>query len=296
MWRARFTPVICLVKIKMNISHIVIVRFSIRTSDSRHLQAYGSEEKREQWFAMRSRLFAETLYASLQQQSVPPLKVFLLMDEADEWLYAKYLNINDPRYMPIFSKGTACFGAVSDWIKNSKLSNLALSRIDSDDLIARNFLEEVGLSIESATSQGKFFKYVVSAMGWKTDGVRFRKLFFNYSPFLTLFCQKYSGENVYAIRHGQVYKQPHIVCHNSQWMQFIHGGNLSNGFPGEAWWQWFSMKYLTLSAFNLRVFLAAKIRLRQKFYSHIQPIGPEESRFWPNGFVVADLKRFINPL
>lgn len=269
----------------MNLYHIVVIRFSIRAKDKRYKQAYGSEENRESWFASRCDLFRATIHASLTRQSTAPLKVFVLFDEGDTELYKKYLNLSEGFYHPLFSKGDSGRQEVINYLKASGLANVALHRIDSDDLVSDVYFEKVGEAIRCAFRKGVNFKYVISAVGWKTNGVFLRKAFFNYSPFLAVFYREYNGEDVYAIRHGQVLRHPHIISSDSHWMQFIHGGNLANGFPADRWWHLFSIKYLSPKLFEWRTNLAVYSMFRQKFYSRLIRIDAGQSNFWPDKFV-----------
>jgi len=271
------------------IHHVVAIRFSVKVAKGWHTKAYGEETRREAWFAMRSRLFLATLHASLVSQTRQPYKVFLMMDEGDRPLYDRYLSLAEPFYHPLFNQGSLGHSEMADLLEQSGLENIAISRIDSDDLIHTRYLESIQETIRSAVAQGLSFDYVVASLGYRTDGQRIKSAFFNYSPFITAFAPIYQRQNAYAFRHGDVLKKASLVCHTAYWMQFIHGGNLANQMKPVSWWDRLMGRSLSPLAFDKKVQMLGASRRRHKFYSVESPVNQQ----WPAGFApYAPLQNF----
>jgi hypothetical protein len=262
------------------IHHIVGVRFSIKNKAGWHTRAYGDESAREAWFAMRARLFLSTLHASLLSQTCPPHKVFLMMDEADRGFYDRYLDLKESFYHPLFNVADAGHDEMAHVLSQSRLNNLAISRIDSDDLIHSGYLAAINQTICDGLSLGKKFDYVVAARGYRTDGHRIKSAFFNYSPFITVFADVFQGQTPYGFRHGDVLKHATLVCGQAHWMQFIHGGNLANQMKPVTWWDRLMGRSLSPLAFDKKVQALNASRRRHKFYSVESPVNQQ----WPAGF------------
>ena len=147
---------------------------------------------------------------------------FLMMDEGDRDLYDRYLNLKEDFYRPLFSHAEQGHEEIKDALKTYDLKNIAISRVDSDDLIHCQYLEAVQDTIRTAVAKEMPFEYVVAALGYHTDGCRIKSAFFNYSPFITSFSPSDVGRSPYGFRHGDVLKHATLVCGQAQWMQFIH--------------------------------------------------------------------------
>ncbi|APZ55191.1 glycosyltransferase [Salipiger abyssi] len=214
----------------MQINNFLVIRFSLRLKEEWLRKAYGDEENRYGWLEMRGRIFKETLYRSLLEQSVRPKRVFLLLDVRDEEFYHACLNDLDEMIEPIFSKNWNHYEQVADRISASGLTNIAVSRCDSDDLVATDYFEKVNAAIRTATEKGESFEYVVATRGFISDGVNIQETYYSCSPFLTIFEKEWNGANVYGIGHENVVKHSHIAVSDARWMQYIHGTNIANSF------------------------------------------------------------------
>jgi hypothetical protein len=214
----------------MDICNIISVRFSLRMHPEWTIKAYGDEVNRESWFGFRANLFKRTLLASIQRQTVMPRRVYLMMDQADERLYAKYLASECALIRPVFSNHSS---QISQELHRDYPANVASSRIDSDDMIAPDYIEKVNLVICSSLRSGIEFDYVVACRGIRTDLKEAQEIYYSCSPFLTLFEASYSGKEVYGFNHELVEGRPHIKDRLARWAQVIHGSNVSNNFiPG----------------------------------------------------------------
>ena len=257
------------------------VRFSIKNKVGWHTRAYGDESAREAWFAMRARLFLSTLHASLLSQTCLPHKVFLMMDEADRAFYDRYLDLKESFYHPLFNVADAGHAEMAHVLSQGHLNNLAISRIDSDDLIHGGYLAAINQTIRDGLVLGKKFDYVVAARGYRTDGQRIKSAFFNYSPFITVFADDFQGQTPYGFRHGDVLKHATLVCGQAHWMQFIHGTNLANEMKAVKWWGRLTGHYRSAESFERKSKSAEQTLRRYQFYSLESAVNENT---WPSGF------------
>jgi hypothetical protein len=214
------------------VNNIVIVRFSLKLNKAWQIQAYGSDENRSKWFAYRMSLFNEFLAPALRNQTVKSVENFVLMDADDKNDYQKSEHLISDIVTPIFSTNNNHFRQVSEHIKKVGYVNVALSRIDSDDIVLNNYFEEVNRSIRSATEQNIPFTYVVSTRGYRATREQWQNIYYNCSPFLTRFVAQFNGENIYDISHETIIDKLHIKCELAKWIQIIHTNNIGNTLIG----------------------------------------------------------------
>jgi len=213
----------------IDIVNIVVIRFSLKLNSDWSFKAYGDETNRENWFKFRSDIFNNTLGQCLKNQTKLPDKVYLLMDESDQSYYLKYLNSD--QYHPIFSVNSDHFVQVEqDMIACGYNSNIAIYRIDSDDLISCQYIYDINARIEIAIKDGLGFDFIVNVMGYRSDLSKIQSIYYNCSPFLVLFEKMYSKRNVYGFNHENVIDLPHIQNLTPGWIQLIHSCNVSNNF------------------------------------------------------------------
>lgn len=217
----------------MKIINIIIVRFSLKLSGEWERRAYGQAENRRQWLEKRIFLMRKTLAKSISGQTKPPDRVFILCDEGDKSLMGKKLQLIEKEWEIVFVDRKWIFKSVFDDIRKCNYKNIAISRIDSDDYIAKDYLENINKTIVRSFFDGEKFDYVVACNGYRTDGSRLQKLFYRVSPFITSFETNFSGLNVYSFNHEHVEEKRHIANLDAEWMQYLHGGNISNGFHGK---------------------------------------------------------------
>jgi hypothetical protein len=213
------------------VQNIVVVRFSLRFKDHPDWcrRAYGDEKNREAWFAFRSGLFKKGLFRCLITQSVRPAKVFLLLDQTDDLLYEKYLGLGHP-IVPIFSGDIHHSVQVKDSLMRNEHTDLAISRIDSDDMISAEYFSELNRCISEATDNGISFDYIVASSGFRTDFKHIQREFNPCGPFLTFFRKEYNRETPFGFDHRAVIEKKHIQCASAEWMIVVHGSNIVNRF------------------------------------------------------------------
>jgi hypothetical protein len=215
----------------LDISNIIVVRFSLKLSPKWLETAYGDESNRPAWLKMRADLFDRTIYESAKRQTVRPKAIVLLMDKGDEGFFKERFAGYD-MLVPAFGSHPDHYGQSLDAISEIATKNDAISRCDSDDLVASNYLETVNKTISEAVSEGKAFEFVVATRGFTTNGAELQEIYYSCSPFLTMFKPEWDRKNIYSFNHEDVLQYPHVATDRALWMQYVHGTNIANNFTG----------------------------------------------------------------
>ncbi|HEX8341305.1 MAG TPA: glycosyltransferase [Tepidisphaeraceae bacterium] len=189
--------------------------------------AFGEEARRADWFAMRAQLFKSSVVASVEQQTVAPRQVFVLMDTGDRDLWVQHLDLPAP-YVPLFVSGSGASDAVAARIMADRAKNVVLCRLDSDDAVSANYLEKMAGLAREFWRQGKLKAYIVACNGYITDLQQIQKIYSNCPPFISLYTRQYKGENIFDIEHQDIVRRSPHMLGNVRWMQIVHGSNIAN--------------------------------------------------------------------
>jgi hypothetical protein len=211
---------------RITINLYVVTRFSLRFEDWMR-RAYGQETERANWFAMRARLFKACVVASMQQQTVAPRRVFVLMDVGDVDLWHQHLSLPTP-YVPVFVRAEESSGEVARRIAADRTKNVVISRLDSDDAIDRRYVEKITDAARDFWRLGTPKAYMVACDGYVTDLKQIQQIYFNCSPFISVYVRRYNGENIYDGEHTQILDRQPRMIETARWMQVIHGSNIAN--------------------------------------------------------------------
>jgi len=211
------------------ITNIIVSRFSIRKKNGNLTIGFESEAERNAWIDYRLRVFANTLYKSIAIQSVSPFKLILLVDTGDvDYIQSR---LSDPfglcTLCPV--KGTDISSSLSKQINKSSCHNIAISRIDSDDIIAPDYLEILNIVLLRAFKTRSNESMIVAfPNGYRSDLIRIQKIYRKSTPFITCFHRKYNGENIYSKSHASWLEYPCIFVPKPSWIQYVHGSNIAN--------------------------------------------------------------------
>jgi len=218
-------------------NNFLIVRFSIKTHLYQNQMWANANKKieemfpeRESWFKYRATLFNET-YQSFLYQTDPIKKIFLIFDEDDYLLYEKYIL---PKFdiIPVFDKQRDWKATYTKNILNTCSTNVVLSRVDSDDLIDKHYIENINDAIIKSKKNNNDLT-VIAPCGKISDGVHYQEILWNVSPFISLYCPHYREQDVYSESHMLSLKGSHVFTQHAQWTQRIHGTNVDNKFLEE---------------------------------------------------------------
>ncbi|GAA1426465.1 hypothetical protein GCM10009616_01060 [Microlunatus lacustris] len=204
----------------------VVIRFSVRFQDWTR-RAYGQEDARSEWFAMRARLFRASVVASLERQTVAPRRVFVLMDVDDVALWHQHLDLPAP-YVPVFVRAEDVDQEISARLAADDTKNIVISRLDSDDAISRRYFEKITDTARNFWRLGITKAYMVAPNGHFTDLRRIQRVYFNCSPFISLYVHRYHGENIFDLEHLRILERHPVMVESVEWMQIIHGTNIGN--------------------------------------------------------------------
>ncbi|WP_374278776.1 hypothetical protein [Azonexus sp.] len=214
-----------LVVMQADIVNVVVIRFSLRVKEWQS-RLFFDEKSRESWFRYRAELYRSTLGRSLSHQTLKPFRTYLLMDEGDRSLHEKYLGGLD--FTPIFSDRNH-FQIVADDLKRlGVVDNVAVTRVDSDDIVERLYFEKINSKIRELKDVGKKSALIATCCGYRTNFLEIQSAFHCAPPFITLFRESYKGENVYSHDHREISEMEHVIDTSAEWMQVIHGTNVSN--------------------------------------------------------------------
>lgn len=211
------------------IVNVVVVRFSLVLNEDWLKKVYGDPSNRVSWLKYRLDIFNRTLRPSIIAQTWQVRAVYLLLDEQDEDFYYENCADLEGVFVPIFSRHGDHFARVGENVKAIASTNVAVSRVDSDDILSFDYISEINRVI-SLHRLGKDLLRVVACSGYRTDGVRIQEVYSKVSPFITLFFSSYDGENVYAFNHSRIREMAHVKNRDARWIQLIHCSNISNRF------------------------------------------------------------------
>ncbi len=210
------------------IHNIVVVRFSLRVAAWNH-RLFFDEANRADWFAFRAKLYQQTLGAAMHAQTVKPERVYLLMDAGDRHLQERYLPAEE--FTPIFTPSRESASLIaSELSRDGLLDQVALTRIDSDDIVERRYFEKLNHRIQAIIDAGREPRLIVTCKGYRSNFVQIQPMYFSVAPFITLFKHRYNGDNLYGIDHSTMNDLVHDKDATAEWLQVIHGTNVANGF------------------------------------------------------------------
>ena len=210
----------------------IFTRFSLRIPDFERRISL-SEHKRTQWLRYRANIFNNVTLPCVERQVKKAHRHFLLMDEDDSWLFQKHINDHDA-LKPIFCKATRATEIVSNEILKSASGPVLVVRLDSDDLIADDYLEQLSSCCDAAPIYAQAERYgkvfIKARNGYNTD-LRYIQRVFDDSPsFLATYYPKFVGELDLGGDHTKINRRNPVSCDTAEWARLIHGSNVANNF------------------------------------------------------------------
>lgn len=210
--------------------NLIITPFSLRLG-SMAARAYGAEQNRANWFRCRATLFNDGLLKCCLDQTIRPECLFLLMDKNDEHLYHDFIEESGGLCRPIFGDTGDARRTVEEIIRSEHPADVAISRIDSDDLVSARYFESINSCIKEARESANALDYVVATNGYLTDLSYIQNRYDPRSPFITHIFEQYDGSKIFDFKsHTAIVKKNHVQCRSAEWIQIIHGSNLQNRF------------------------------------------------------------------
>lgn len=227
----------------MGITNVLIIQFSTRYPDWEKVAFNSDESLRTEWFKFRANLFNKGLAQCLKHQTKQVSKIYIVLDKNDVALYEAHLQ--DDAYLPIYFDPTKLWFA--DQIKNDLIVNgitedYLVSRIDSDDLIHKDYFKNITAQIENNPT-----RLMTACTGYRSNLSQMQGVHYDNSPFMSQFFPTVSRSNsfvetlqlrtntaiiIYNFSHSKLHQMPHKKNVDAEWMQLIHGTNVCNNFAG----------------------------------------------------------------
>ncbi|WP_370244202.1 glycosyltransferase [Alteromonas abrolhosensis] len=209
-----------------------IVRFSLRLNSDWEIKTFGGDVNRECWFEFRSKVLANTIYASIVKQTVPGCKIILLLDKDDKDLYERYFDLKN--VFPVFSEKSNFMDDVISIVQKNRDypdQKIIISRVDSDDILAPDYTEKV-FELTASPSENENF-WIVSTDGARFDLNSYQRIYYAVSPFISYVSHDGKLENVYGFNHENISEKSNVKylqSHAPIWCQILHGSNVANSF------------------------------------------------------------------
>lgn len=213
------------VTVEKNFKSFVVIRFSIVNDKWR-----TPYKNREKWFDFRTRIFFLTAYSSIMRNSIVPKKIILLFDVSDKFLYDKYFSRYELDLIhPIFTTKKQMKKNVMNYLINSNKSSgdYLLTRIDSDDIICRNYFAV----IFDAISKNKNRNFFVVTKGYRTDFTKTIIFEYKNSPFLSILYNRENLPFIYDFGHQKSLDYQPLFIKETCFIQIVNSSNISNKLP-----------------------------------------------------------------
>ena len=214
----------------MDLKNVVVVRFSVRNKTFER-KFISNERSRHRWFQFRASLFEASLASSLEAQTIKPVATFLYFDVADEDLVTQHFSKKN--FIPVYATNTHEQIMGDHLMALGLTSHVVLSRIDSDDIVERNYFSKINKLLTQHHLQNTLGNEVtvVSRSGFRTNFLTMQRVLHISPPFVSQYFRNYSGQGAY-FNHTKVNERPgnRIDDDSAEWMQIIHGTNVANKF------------------------------------------------------------------
>ena len=144
------------------------------------------------------------------------------MSANDKHLYQTYLE--DETLTPIYCD-SRFVSIIEEDLQKSNMHNALVSRIDSDDLISKHYFSNLNKQCNMHKK-----KLTVACCGYRSDLKTIQSIFSSTSAFITQNLTSSDMIEIYDFNHINIWQKDHQQIHTAEWMQIIHGKNISNNF------------------------------------------------------------------
>lgn len=172
----------------------VFVRFSVKMKSFRNWNKEPSQ-KRTMWLEKRISLFQKITLESLLNQTHKPDCICLLIDKDDEDIIHKSFG-HIPEIMTVIIPENTNISQqeriVGENLKDNYYNQpLLVMRLDSDDLLFSDYIEEIVKKVNAKTPNGTL---LISTSGLLTNLKYYQSLTHNSPPFVSVFYNQYKGQ------------------------------------------------------------------------------------------------------
>lgn len=216
--------------------HYLITRFNLRNEDWKTSKS-GSLVLTEEWLKNRFLLFESICIPSVQNQTNQQFTWLVFFDENTPQKYKQkitgYSRIFS-NFIPVFINGMPEFlPSIQTEIKKSNSEYIITSRIDNDDCISKDYIDEIQKNFERQKFLALDFPdgYTLQIKPRVKIGYRLQV----YNPFVTLIEKNDNPQSVWSKEtHGSWKKEKNVkrIKNKRVWMSIIHLENKKNQFVG----------------------------------------------------------------
>ena len=211
-------------------THLLLTRFN--TS-----MAFAGSAKRldSDWLTARLALFEQYCFPSVAAQSCTNFHWFVFFDAASPAWFKQRISRFTPLLTPIFIDGPVTDELIARKVQETNLVSspyLISTRLDNDDAISKDHL---GL-VQSAFCQQRR-QFLTFPFGLQSFHGHLYKVYWPSNPFLSLI-EKVSDNGqfttVFCVPHDHVSDSNKLskLWRSCQWLQTLHGSNVSNALRG----------------------------------------------------------------
>lgn len=215
--------------------HYLITRFNLRKKEWT-TSKNNTLVLTDQWLTNRMKLFETYCYPSVTGQKNQSFKWLVYFDTTTPDVFKtriEELHKAFPAFQPIFCDGMDQFlpSIKSDLALNNK-PYIITTRLDNDDCIATDFVENIQQSFNSQRYIALDF-----VKGWTLSIAKPYKLGVKvqaYNPFMSLIEINDQPETIWSKGHTEWKREKRVLQNNTDliWMSIIHQENKINDFTG----------------------------------------------------------------
>lgn len=217
-------------------SHYLITRFNLRREGWKTSKD-GSLVLTEEWLSNRFRLFEEFCLSSVQNQTNQNFTWLVFFDTTTPPEYqqktAEYA-LRFPNFKPLFINGMPEFlTSIQNEIRKNTLPYTITTRMDNDDCISKNFINEIQQNFDQQN-----FLIVDFPDGYTLQinpAVKIGKRKQLYNPFISLIEKNDNPKSIWSRETHSSWKREKNVKRISNkriWMSVIHFENKKNEYAG----------------------------------------------------------------
>ena len=215
--------------------HFLITRFNLRASDWK-VSKSNKKVLTEEWHKDRFQLFTDYCFSSVQSQTNKNFKWLVFFDTSTPEKYKdiiKTLQLKMDNFIPLFVDGMDQFlPEIKSYISKSDTKYLITSRLDNDDCIGNNYIEEIQKRFNSQDFMALDFidGYTIQTQPTLKIGERLDQ----FNPFITLIEKNKNPKSVWHVRHSHWKREKNVlkIREVRTWTAIIHQENKINSFVG----------------------------------------------------------------
>lgn len=215
--------------------HYLITRFNLRASDWL-VSKSNKKVLTDEWHEDRFHLFINYCFSSVQAQTNKNFLWLVYFDITTPEKYKlmiKSLEAKMKNFVPFFIDGMDQFiPKIQDYISNSKAEYLITSRLDNDDSLSINYIEEVQKRFQQQEFMAIDFIDGFTLQTHPT--VKIGKRLDQFNPFITLIEKNKHPKSVWHVRHSHWKREKNVTKIRGVriWSAIIHQENKVNSFLG----------------------------------------------------------------